>query len=51
MVIGDSAVKMTFERVPPLAGVFAGTTYATAIVSAMLNQSLHSEKQVTDHVV
>ena len=47
--MGDSPENMTLDNGTPIAGVFAGITYATAILSALLSQSLESKKQVIIH--
>lgn len=46
-VMGSNPANMTLDNGTPIAGVFAGTTYATAMVSALLSQSLDEKKQVT----
>lgn len=46
-VIGESPANMAPDSGTPIAGVLAGTTYATAIASSLQSHSNESEKHVT----
>jgi hypothetical protein len=47
----DRPTKRTFESGTPIAGVFAGTQYATATVSFRDNQPIDAKKHITSHDV
>ena len=45
----ESPMNMTLDRGTPMAGVFAGTQYTTAIVSFFDSQSTEVVKLIANH--